>query len=67
MRSHARFYSRRESVRRLFRFQLVHVIIARYARQLNRLWKRRNATYLKALDLMRSPRITLDYREQVEL
>ena len=68
--SHARFYSKKESLLRMCRLNVVHVAIARYARQINRLWKRKNRTFLKALDLLKTPgpvSITLDYREQVEL
>jgi hypothetical protein len=42
------------------------VAVAHYARKLNRLWKKKNKTYLKVVDLLRprkGTKITVDYRE----
>jgi len=64
--SHARFYSFRDTIKHLFRFQWVAVGVAHYARKLNRSWKKKNITFLKAIDLL-SPRkdilISLDYQQ----
>ena len=68
--SHRNFYSRKESLLKLFKWKWIDIGIAHYARQLNRLWKKKNRTYLKAVDLM-TPRkgttITIDYKEDVLL
>jgi len=68
--SHTRFYSLGQLFKRLIQFDWVDVGLAHYARNLNRLWKKKNRTFLKAIDLL-TPRkesvITLDYREKVQL
>ena len=66
MSGHARFYSFRETIKHLLHFQWVAVAVAHYARKLNRSWKKKNATFLKAIDLL-TPRkdvtITLDFQQ----
>ncbi len=66
--SHARFYSLPESVKKLFSWKWPDLFIAHYARNLNRIWKKRNLTFLKALDLMtprKGTRVSVDYHEEV--
>jgi radical SAM superfamily enzyme YgiQ (UPF0313 family) len=68
--SHQRFYSMGQSLKKMMRFRILDVALARYARNLNRTWKRRNRTWLKAIDLLTPGKgrvITLDYREEVIL
>jgi radical SAM superfamily enzyme YgiQ (UPF0313 family) len=62
--AHRSFYSLRETVRRLARFQLGDVAIAHYARLLNRSWKRRNKTWLKLLALL-DPKRGLEIQARV--
>jgi len=50
--SHKKFYSIREGVKRFFRFQWFDLAVGHYARKLNRLWKKKNRTFLKVLDLL---------------
>ena len=68
--SHKKFYSLKESVKRLLKGQWFDVAIAGYARNLNRVWQKKNELYLKAIQLLKSkkgPRISIDYREEVTL
>jgi anaerobic magnesium-protoporphyrin IX monomethyl ester cyclase len=68
--SHKKFYSLKESVKRLLKGKWVDVAIAGYARNLNRVWQKKNDLYLKAIQLLKSrkgPRISIDYREEVSL
>ncbi len=68
IKSHARFYSLRESFARLLRGRLIDLAIAHYARDLNRAWKKKNRLFLKTLELI-TPRkevdITVQYRQKV--
>jgi radical SAM superfamily enzyme YgiQ (UPF0313 family) len=68
--SHRKFYSRLEMIKNLFRFQWVALVVARYARNLNKSWKRRNRAFLKTLDLLKFRKnadIRVDYREKITL
>ncbi len=68
--SHRKFYSWMESLKRSFSFKLTDIAVAHYARNLNRMWKRRNKTFLKALALLKPnkiAKISLDYRELIKL
>ena len=68
--SHKKFYSLKESVKRLLKGKWVDVAIAGYARNLNRVWQKKNELYLKAIALLKSkkgPKISVDYREEVSL
>ncbi|MGB7294684.1 MAG: hypothetical protein WBC70_03775 [Candidatus Aminicenantales bacterium] len=50
--------------------QWLSVGVARYARKLNRMWTRRNRTFLRVVDLLKpkpGSRISVDYREEVSL
>ena len=68
--SHKRFYSWIQSVRKALRFRWFEVAIAQYARGLNRMWKKRNKTFISALKLLgaqKQARITIDFRQKIEL
>ncbi len=70
--AHRKFYSLKGSVRKLLAGDWLALAIAHYARNLNRMWKRRNRLFLRVVKLLRprpgSPaRLTIDYREEVRL
>ena len=68
--SHTKFYSLLEVIRRAMSFAWVEVGLAVYARKLNRLWQKKNKTFLKVMDLCRprkEAKIMIDYQEQVRL
>jgi radical SAM superfamily enzyme YgiQ (UPF0313 family) len=70
--AHRKFYSLKESARKLISGQWLGVGIAHYARNLNRMWKRRNKTFLRAVKLLKPrpgsrARISVDYREDISL
>jgi len=70
IKGHKRFYSFREQVRNLFEGRWLAMAINLYARALNRTWKKKNRTFLKALDLLRprrGSRVWVDYRQDVGL
>lgn len=66
--SHSKFYSFIEVIRRAMSFAWVEFAIAVYARKLNRLWQKKNKTFLRVMDLCRPEKnetILIDYRERV--
>lgn len=68
--SHQKFYSRFEMLKKFFRGKWIDLGLAHYARNLNRLWQKRNKTFLKVVDLMRPKReakINIDYKERIFL
>mgnify|MGYP000429754586 CR=1 FL=1 len=68
--SHKKFYSLKQMVRKLIKGKWLDVGIAGYARNLNRVWQKKNELYLKAIQLLKSkkgPKISIDYREEVTL
>ncbi len=68
--SHKKFYSIKESVKKLFERKWFDVAIAAYARKLNRTWKKKNEAYLRVVRLLkakRGPNLSIDYREEVIL
>jgi len=70
MFSHKKFYSLLEIVRRFFKGKWHDLAIAGYARNLNRIWKKKNRMYLRVIDLLKSkkgPNISIDYKEEVRL
>ncbi len=70
MLSHRRFYSWIQSLRKALRFRWFEVAIARYARGLNRMWKKRNKTFISAIKLLgaqKQARITIDFQQKIEL
>ena len=70
MFSHKKFYSMKQTVKKLFEGKWLDLAIAHYARKLNRTWARRNRTYLRAIEFLRSKkdaRVSLDYHEEISL
>jgi radical SAM superfamily enzyme YgiQ (UPF0313 family) len=68
--SHKKFYSLKETIKRLLKGKWFDVAIAAYARNLNRVWRKKNETYLKVVRLLKSkrgPKISIDYKEEVIL
>jgi radical SAM superfamily enzyme YgiQ (UPF0313 family) len=67
---HKKFYSVKQSVRKMFAGEWLSLAVAHYARKLNRTWKRRNRTFLRVVDLLKprkGTRISVDYHEEVRL
>ena len=67
---HRKFYSLKQTVRKLFAGRWIDLAIAHYARKLNRTWQKKNKTFLRALALLKpkkGAKITLDYREDIAL
>lgn len=68
--SHAKFYSKWESIKKFFQGRWFALGLAHYARGLNRFWKKKNRLYLKVLDLLKpntNVQIHVDYRETISL
>lgn len=68
--SHKKFYSLKEMVKKFFEGKWIDLGIAGYARNLNRVWRKRNKTFLRVIDLLRprpGVKISIDYREEVKL
>jgi len=68
--SHKKFYSLKMMVRKFFKGKWVDLSIAGYARNLNRLWQKKNRMYLQVIDLLKSkkgPKISIDYKEEIIL
>jgi len=68
--SHRKFYSLKQTVKKLFEGKWLDLAIAHYARKLNRTWAKRNRTFLRAIELLRSKkcgRISIDYHEDINL
>ena len=68
--SHTKFYSILEVIRRALSFAWVEFGLAIYARKLNRLWQKKNKTFLKVMELLRpkdNAKIMIDYQERVLL
>jgi radical SAM superfamily enzyme YgiQ (UPF0313 family) len=67
---HKKFYSWLERMRKLVVGNVTGFFINLYAHHLNRIWKKKNKTFLKVLKLLkpnRSADITIDYREKIIL
>jgi len=65
---HKKFYSWLERIRKLVLGNARGFFINLYAHHLQRMWKKKNKTFLKVLALLKSNRyadITIDYREKV--
>jgi len=70
MYCHKKFYSWRQTAGKVIAGQWLSVGIAHYARKLNRMWTKRNRTFLKVIALLKSKtgaRISVEYREEVSL
>jgi radical SAM superfamily enzyme YgiQ (UPF0313 family) len=68
---HKKFYSLKQMVRKLVAREWISLGVAHYARRLNRMWKRRNRTFLRVVELLRprpgGAKISIDYRENIRL
>jgi radical SAM superfamily enzyme YgiQ (UPF0313 family) len=70
MYCHKKFYSWKQMAGKVLAGQWLSVGVAHYARKLNRMWTKRNRTFLKAVAVLKSKtgaRISVDYREEVSL
>ncbi|MFO7981592.1 MAG: radical SAM protein [Candidatus Aminicenantes bacterium] len=68
--SHKKFYSLKRSVKKFFQFKWIELAIDHYARKLNRMWEKKNQTFLKAMDILTSKKnaiIKLDYKQKIKL
>ena len=68
--SHKKFYSRLQRYKKLVIGNLTGFFINFYANQVNRLWKKKNKTFLKVLQLLKPNQdadIIIDYREKIRL
>jgi radical SAM superfamily enzyme YgiQ (UPF0313 family) len=67
---HKKFYSLKQMFVKILAGQWLAVGVAHYARKLNRMWVKRNRTFLRIVALLRfksDPAISVDYREDVSL
>jgi len=65
--SHKKFYSLLEMIKKFLRFRWFDLGLAHYARNLNRLWQKRNRNFLKVLDLLapgKNEKILIDYKQK---
>jgi len=70
MISHKKFYSLKRSVKKILQFKWIELAIDHYARKLNRMWEKKNQTFLKAMDILTSKKnasIKLDYKQDIKL
>lgn len=70
MYSHKKFYSKLERVRKLVIGNISGFLLNFYANHLNRIWKKKNKTFLKVLKLLKPNKhadIIIDYREKIKL
>jgi radical SAM superfamily enzyme YgiQ (UPF0313 family) len=70
MFSHKKFYSLKETAKRMLKGKWFDVAIASYARKLNRMWRKKNETFLRVIQLLKSkrgPKISIDYKEEIIL
>jgi radical SAM superfamily enzyme YgiQ (UPF0313 family) len=67
---HKKFYSLKQTVKKFFKGKWIDLGIAHYARKLNKTWRKRNKTFLRAIALLKpkkGAKITLDYKEDIIL
>ncbi len=60
----------KRTVKKVFEGKWLDLAIAHYARKLNRTWAKRNRTFLRAIELLRTKidaKISLDYHEKISL
>jgi radical SAM superfamily enzyme YgiQ (UPF0313 family) len=70
IKGHQSFYSIRQLFKRALRFEWHQVLIGFYARHINRIWKRKNKTWLKVLELLKPNfnfHISIDFKQIVRL
>ncbi len=68
--SHKKFYSWMQCFNKALRLRWFEVAIARYARGLNRMWRRKNRTFIKIIKLLtgqQQARISVDFQQNIEL
>jgi radical SAM superfamily enzyme YgiQ (UPF0313 family) len=68
--SHKRFYSLFEIVKKFLCGKWIELGLAHYARNLNRLWKKKNKTFLKVVNLIASKKdtkIVIEYKHKISL
>jgi radical SAM superfamily enzyme YgiQ (UPF0313 family) len=68
---HKKFYSLKQTARKILAGEWLSVGVAHYARRLNRRWQRHNKMFLKVLKLLKprpgGAKISVDYRENIQL
>ena len=67
---HKKFYSLKQTARKIFAREWLSVAVAHYARKLNRTWKKRNRTFLRVVALLRPRKeteISVDFRTKISL
>jgi len=68
--SHRKFYSWIEMLKKSIRFKWFDLALAHYARNLNKMWKKKNKTFLKVIHLLTSKKdakIVIDYKQKILL
>lgn len=68
--SHKKFYSKLATFRKLIIGNITGFLINFYANHLNRIWKKKNKTFLKVLKLLKPNKnadISIDYREKIKI
>jgi len=68
--SHSKFYSLMGMVEKFVKGKWFDLGLAHYARNLNRLWQKKNKTFLKVLDLLtprKNEKIVVDYKQKIAL
>ncbi len=68
--SHNKFYSMVRIIRRFLLGRWFGATVAYYARGLNRLWQKKNKTFMKAIDLLKPKKgvsVKIDYREIIKI
>lgn len=66
--SHKKFYSRFRMIAKFIRGKWLDLGLAHYARNLNRMWQKKNKTFLKVVDLLttkKEAKIEIDYRQEI--
>ena len=68
--SHKKFYSLKRSIKKFFQFKWIELALDHYARKLNRMWEKKNQTFLKVMDILTSKKnasIKLDFKQNIKL
>lgn len=66
--SHKKFYSRFRMIIKFIRCKWLDLGLAHYARNLNRMWQKKNKTFLKVVDLLTTKKeaeIKIDYQQKI--
>ncbi len=70
IKGHQSFYSIRQLIKRIARFEWNELVIGIYARRLNRNWKKRNKIWLKVMELLKPNfdfKVSIDIHQVVRL